>query len=175
MPRLYFALWPTASVRERLAQAAQALDIRDGRRIRPENLHLTLCFLGEVSPAAAAALAALDWRGCGKAVTCEIGTTGWWRRGGVAWLGLLNTPPALSALRARIVRVALALGQRVDQRSFSPHVTVARRVTRAPRATGAIDCRWPVADFALVKSHQDAWTARYTVVRRWPLEDASKP
>ncbi|MEK7758301.1 MAG: 2'-5' RNA ligase family protein, partial [Pseudomonadota bacterium] len=50
--RLFFALWPDPVLQQRLAQAAEALLPRAaGRRVRAENLHCTLVFLGAVEAA----------------------------------------------------------------------------------------------------------------------------
>ena len=60
-------------------------------------------------------------------------------------------------------------GLAVEAAPYRPHVTVAREVRRAPRATGSIAAHWPVADFALVVSQTDPAGVRYAVLARWPL------
>ena len=47
--RLFFALWPDAVLKAQIGHAARtpARSV-DGRRVRDENLHLTLLFLGNV-------------------------------------------------------------------------------------------------------------------------------
>lgn len=55
--RLFFALWPDELVKRQLATLSKELDAsRSGRWTRPDNLHLTLQFLGSVPPAAIARL-----------------------------------------------------------------------------------------------------------------------
>ncbi len=50
--RLFFALWPEPALQQHLAMTAAALLPRDaGRRVRAENLHCTLVFLGAVEAA----------------------------------------------------------------------------------------------------------------------------
>ncbi|WP_287719822.1 2'-5' RNA ligase family protein [Nitrosomonas sp.] len=47
--RLFFALWPQEEARKQLARLARRIaDQCAGRCVRPENLHLTLAFIGEV-------------------------------------------------------------------------------------------------------------------------------
>ena len=47
--RLFFALWPDADTRERVANAAAALRLTEGARPVPQrNFHLTLAFVGAV-------------------------------------------------------------------------------------------------------------------------------
>ena len=45
--RLFFALWPTEQVRRSIVDAALPLSSQlEGRSIRPQNLHITLHFIG---------------------------------------------------------------------------------------------------------------------------------
>ena len=169
MARLFFALWPDAAARDALARAAACVDVREGHRVRPANLHLTLAFLGSVPAAAQAALMAAEPAPGAAAFTLEVGLAGWWRTSRVAWLAPLEEPLALHALHAAVGDAASAAGLRVERRPYRPHVTIARHVRRAPRSLEAFQIRWQVTDFALVESLQEAVGARYEVRRRWPL------
>lgn len=169
MPRLFYALWPDDAARAQLADAAAAVDVRDGRRIRSENLHLTLAFLGSVAPECCARLEQDEFPADLPEITLEITACGWWRATRVAWLAPLETPPALLQLRAAVLAATRAAGLDLERGKYAPHVTVARRVRRAPRTTGRIASRWRVSDFALIESHAEALGARYEVLRRWPL------
>lgn len=173
MPRLFFALWPDGVTRAALTDAAALVDVRDGRRVRPENLHLTLRFLGEVTPEHAAALDSepLEARVAPFEFTLEH--AGWWRASKVTWLAPLAPPDALGALAAALDDALAERGFEREPRPFRPHVTIARGSRRAPRAAGPFEVRWAVQDFALVASVTDPAGARYEVVRRWPLGAAA--
>jgi len=171
MPRLFYALWPTPAVRAALADAAAAFDLRDSRAVPPDNLHLTLAFLGAVDDGRCAALR----RAPGLPVPCFtlcFDRGGWWRASRVAWTAPLAWPAALDDLAAGLVRSAGAVGLECDPRPFQPHVTLARGVARAPRIHGAIAVTWPVTDYALVASVGAPEGARYEVLERWPLGGA---
>ncbi|MGR8920711.1 MAG: RNA 2',3'-cyclic phosphodiesterase [Gammaproteobacteria bacterium] len=169
MPRLYFALWPDTRARAELQRAAEAVDVREGRRVRPENLHLTVLFLGSVGAGPAAALADLDLGPAPPVVCLEFGISGWWRSSGVAWLAPFETPPALAELHERVGRAVTALGLEPEKRRFRPHVTVARAVRRAPRTTGEVACRWVARRMCLVESFTEPAGARYEIRREWAL------
>ncbi len=47
--RLFFALWPSEEVRAGLAEVMASLDVRGGKPVAAENLHITLLFLGSVT------------------------------------------------------------------------------------------------------------------------------
>jgi 2'-5' RNA ligase len=167
--RLFFALWPDDATRDALAKAAASIDVREGRRVQPANLHLTLAFLGNVPSAAQTALMAAEPAPGAAGFALDVGLAGWWRASRVAWLAPLAEPPALHALHAAVNHAATAVGLAIERRAYRPHVTIARHLRRAPRGREAFEIHWQVTDFVLVESlHADAG-GRYEVRRRWPL------
>lgn len=169
MPRLFYALWPTPTVRAALASAALAVDLRDAQVIRPDNLHLTLVFLGSVDDATCAALQAAHGPLQVPPFSLEIALAGWWRSSQVAWLAPLEAPAALAELVAGLSAHVATHACPLEARPFTPHVTIGRKVRRAPRATGEITVHWPVADYALVASEHTPTGSEYRVLARWPL------
>lgn len=169
MARLFYALWPDEDTRAALAEAATYLDIRDGRAVRPENLHLTLHFLGEIDGGLADELGTTASVFDIAPFAIDIGDAGWWRGAQVAWLAPLTTPPELEELYLRLRTRLNAFEVATDDRAFRPHLTVARKVRRAPRVSGTIAVRWRVEDFALVASRSEPAGARYEVLNRWRL------
>jgi 2'-5' RNA ligase len=100
------------------------------RWVAPENVHLTLKFLGDVSPTNLQHLAEVLK---GEAASLEtfflsVGGIGAFpnaRRARVIWIGLEN-PPALQELQRGLEAATAKLGYSVDDRPFSPHVTLGR-------------------------------------------------
>ncbi len=169
MLRLFYALWPAPDVRERLELAASALAIHEGRAVRAENLHLTLLFLGQVEDDLCSALCAEPMPVAAPPFTLEIAATGWWRTSRVAWLAPLDCPDPLTALVSGLQATARAHSIAFETAHFRPHVTVARDVRRAPRATGSIAVQWPVNEYALVSSTAGSAGSSYSLLARWPL------
>ncbi len=169
MPRLFYALWPTPRVRAALARAALAVDLREALAIRADNLHLTLVFLGNVDDATCGVLQAAVSPLRVPAFRLDIARTGWWRSSQVAWLAPLDPPAALDELVAGLTTHVANHACRLEARPFAPHVTIGRKVRRAPRATGDIAVHWPVADYALVVSEHTPTGSSYRVLARWPL------
>lgn len=94
------------------------------------NVHLTLKFLGEVSPANLGNLAqVLKVEAREHApFTFSVGGLGVFpnpRRPRVIWIGL-ETPPALVALARGIETICVRLGYDPENRPFSPHLTIGR-------------------------------------------------
>lgn len=120
-------------VRDELARIVAALAgarIRGLRTVRPEGLHLTLKFLGNVQrsevPAVASAISSVVEQF--RPITVEIGGFGAYpgeRSPRVLWTGV-NGPDALFNLQADIEKSLTSLGFSTDSRPWSPHLTLAR-------------------------------------------------
>ena len=131
--RLFFALRlspPAAAAIE----AAQADLRRQGRGSfpPPENLHLTLAFLGETEdlPGARAALAAVRARPFPLSVGGPPG-----HFGDVWWAGV-TADRALEDLALSLQADLRARGFRIEVRPFRPHITLVRRWRgEAPQVT----------------------------------------
>ena len=118
----------------------------------PEQLHLTLHFIGQVD---AHQLPMLK-QGLSVAFDpfeLDLGHAQQWP-GGLALLAPERAPEALHALHARLADALLALGLKVESRPFKPHLTLARRAVGASSPAERLQCRWPVEGYALVQSLQ---------------------
>lgn len=166
--RLFFALWPEAQVRGLCAEHARELAVScGGRAMRAQAIHLTLLFAGKVPEQRIAELTALAALIQAPAFTLILERRGSWKQ--IGWLAPKRTPVELeelsAALRAQLRHAEIAF----DSKSFNAHVTIVRDARR-PIAECAIDpIIWPVAEFALVRSHLDAHGSRYEGVGRWRL------
>jgi 2'-5' RNA ligase len=93
--RLFFALWPDAAVRAQLARwSALCHASSGGRPTRPQNLHATLAFLGEVAPARLPALSALAAQSVAPPFELALDHVGYWRRHRIVYAGTRQSPPA---------------------------------------------------------------------------------
>lgn len=181
--RLFFAVELPREVRETAAQHAARLrrDFPAARASwpRPESLHLTLKFLGEVeailidslSNAAAVAAAGL----VPFALTIE-GAGAFPPRGAarVLWLGVRDDSGHLSRLQFRLDKECAHAGFPRESKPFEPHLTLAR--LRAPQDAAALSeahRRTPfgphsfeVSGFVLMRSELGPGGSRYTPLSR---------
>jgi 2'-5' RNA ligase len=100
------------------------------RWVAPDNVHLTIKFLGDVSPANLDQLAeALKTEVRNHEIfTIPVGGLGAFptsRRARVIWIGL-EAPGALNSLMRGVEAVAARLGYASEDRPFSPHLTIGR-------------------------------------------------
>lgn len=112
----------------------------DIRWTRPEGLHLTLRFLGEIPADQVSALAAA-LRGVGpfERFSVEVKGLGFFpdaRHPRVLWSGM-EAPPALRELAARVDAALAKLDFTPEDRPFRPHLTLAR--FRVQRPEPALD------------------------------------
>ena len=167
--RLLFALWPDDATRARIAAVAGQFPERAGKRVPERNLHLTLLFLGQVEDPVCEGLIQ-DAGGISAPVfTLELTHSGWWPRARVAWLAPDEVPRALPPLVASLREPAVNRGLEVDQRPYSPHLTVARKVGRRPPAVDFPPIRWEIKEFCLMESTAGRAGSEYRILRRWPL------
>jgi len=157
-------------LQERLAQAAAALLPRAaGRRVRAENLHCTLVFLGAVGAAQRLCLEDAASRIQAEPFSLTLDRLGYFRRPQVAWLGCTATPAALQALVAGLSDAAASCGFPPERRPYAVHLTVARKLRRDPGRLPLLPITWPVKQFVLMESVSDADGVLYRPLRFWDL------
>jgi RNA 2',3'-cyclic 3'-phosphodiesterase len=166
--RLFFALWPDDEVRARLERWSRELHaLCGGRTTRPENLHVTLAFLGSVEEARVAEVERAAGEVAPRAVSLVLDRPGYWKHNRIAWAGASTVPPPLDAFVAEL-RSALARSRvGFDAKGFVSHVTLLRDA-REPKAMPALDpIPWKVDGFALVQSATLPRGSRYEIRRSW--------
>jgi RNA 2',3'-cyclic 3'-phosphodiesterase len=165
--RLFFAIWPDAAARAALAGLAdQVAHVAGGRATGVESLHLTLEFLGQVAPERVPLVHRVAGAVRGRRLRIALDRVGCFRRARVAWAGSEGPPPSLVALQAALAARLRDGGFRVEERGYSPHVTLVRKIERPVERARIEPIEWPVAEFALVESV----AGRYATLASWPLD-----
>jgi len=169
-----------AGVRDRLKSAGV-----DAGWSRPEGVHLTLKFLGEVSEERVPEIM--------RALALALGDTGWFRLGvegvgvfpnpasaRVVWFGLTGDVNVLVALQAAVEQAMAGLGIESDDRPYTPHLTLGRIKRIRKRAAwleglaGVSNSRLPgfeVASVSLIESQLRPSGAVYRELGRVALKD----
>ncbi len=187
--RLFVALDPPEPVRRRLA--ALGVDLRrtagrhadEVRWVPPENVHLTLQFLGAVPEERVAEVQGAVRAAAASARPLSLGLKGAGgfpnaRRPRVVWAGIAGEVAELGALVAELGRRLAPLGFAPEERPFSAHLTLgrARDGRGAPGLAGALahaaeadGTPWRAADVVLFESHLSPKGPRYEAILRAPL------
>lgn len=169
MQRLFFALWPSDALRAQMAAVAAPIVARgEGRAIPPQNLHITLAFLGGVASEKVAAVMAAAADIESPPLRLSIERVEVWRGAGILCM-TPATAPELTELVDRLRIKLLARQLEPDQQEFRPHVTLARD-WRERHVDGSIGpFEWRAEDFVLVESAATPEGSAYRILRRWPL------
>lgn len=173
--RVFFAIWPGGATREQLLEVASGLP-RDfgctGRRIRAENIHLTLVFVGNVDNRALQALCGAA-EGIAKKSTAPfelvIQKIGYWKHNCVAYAAPLGIPPGLEELVCLLRKATESVGFSPEERAYKPHVTLMRDATCPMLSQNIEPLVWEVREWLLVKSEQTREGVVYSPVARWML------
>lgn len=126
MIRIFAAIALPDDARQHLATLAGG--VPGARWVPPENMHLTLRFVGEVDELAFADIAAALTRVSAPAFDLVVDGVGHFARGRsptMLWAGVARNP-ALDHLQGRVDQAVTGAGQPPDSRRFTPHVTLAR-------------------------------------------------
>lgn len=178
MIRLFVAIPLPETVRTRLSMLQSGL--QGARWVRPENIHLTLRFIGEVPEDVAHdvddALSGVR----APRFALELDGVGSFSRGRhphALWVGMAKSPP-LVHLQAKVEAALVRAGLRPEERKFAAHVTIARLKDVRPQRVEAWAAehgafRSPPFDadrFVLYSSFLASEGAIYTPEREYVLE-----
>jgi 2'-5' RNA ligase len=187
--RLFVALDPPEPVRRRIAAMQAELRRAAGRHadevrwVAPEDVHLTLQFLGAVPEERLEALRGALAAAAGEArpLALELKGAGGFpsaRRPRVVWAGVGGEVVPLASLAAGLGRRLAPLGFPPEDRPLSPHLTLgrAREGRGAPGLGGALaqvasleGAPWRAEALVLYRSHLSPAGARYQPLDRFPL------
>lgn len=167
MKRLFFALWPDDKTRAKIDALNQSI-AQPGRKLVPENLHITLVFLGNVDDAIAEAIQRDAAMIKGSPISLQFDELDYWRRPRVLCLTCHRQPKNLYSLVNALTGMVEAYPVRLDKRHYRAHITLARKARQRPLKQFE-PIRVVAEHFALVQSISTQQGVRYEVLETWPL------
>ena len=129
--RAFVAVFPPPSVRHALIEAAQTVPHAGFRLTAPQRVHLTLRFLGDLSPEALPRIAAAlepvrEGQVPFDAVTTGFGVFPSACRARILWAGVGEGAEGLRALAHAVETCLQPEGFAPEDRPFVPHITLGR-------------------------------------------------
>ena len=167
--RLFFALLPEPDTAQAIAYHADQLSPVHGRKVKRENLHITLLFLGNVDHAVKDRLCSDCDELTFPTFDIEIDRAGWWKKAGILWLGPKTLPATLKALHDYLLAIACQCRLAVENRPYAPHITLMRKVSQAPPQPVVNPFTWHVKDFSLMQSITHPVGVEYRELMSWSL------
>lgn len=167
--RLFFALWPDDLLRQQMQQRLSAIQgiPNQGRLVSPDNLHMTIHFLGNIECERIdcfiqqAKLISL------KPFELHLDRAGYFRQPRVFWLGCELVPDRLLQLHYELAIALKKCGYIAEDRKYHPHVTMARKITKPVIEQPIASINWYVDEFVLVRSISQATGVQYQVRNRF--------
>ena len=135
--RTFIAVFPPLEIREEALARARRLSLRGRVRwSKPENIHLTLKFLGDVREEMLDGLCDALEEVCGHHTTFDTGLVGFGafpspRHAQVLWAGIGTGFDGLRSLAANLDTALAPLGFGREKRPYIPHLTLARTRSKA--------------------------------------------
>jgi RNA 2',3'-cyclic 3'-phosphodiesterase len=196
--RIFIGIDLDPEVRVRIARFLEGVQgfAPEARWARPESLHITLKFIGEQPPERVEAISERLRRVEGSALEVHSGGYGFFptaKAPRVFWIGI-EAGPQLAELAEKIDKAVAELGISREDRSFSPHLTLARagagRRSGSPKwrkgdgpntafevlekrlaAMGELDFgKMTAHEFILYQSQLSPGGSKYTKLQRFPLQ-----
>lgn len=174
--RLFFALWPEANARNNLIQTVNGLNSRvPARWIKPQKLHITLAFLGDVEEKQLnLAVAAADKVEAGG-FELLLDRVEYWPGPKILCLTPTSATPLLEQLAADLAEHLQDAGFDLEQRPYRAHLTLARNASALPMEIPLErPIHWLASNFALVESRQERQGTVYATLKTWPLLPANE-
>lgn len=164
---LFIAINFTDSTRQRLFSLCDELRLHSeqGRFCVPENLHLTLAFLGECNATQVitvkSVMDTIPFRPFGLTVE-RIGR---FKRGnGDTWWAGLRASEPLSNLQSVLSGKLIAKGFSLEDRKYKPHITFGRDIVTDMKPRQIEPFGETVSSISLMKSEQQIGKTKYTAL-----------
>jgi RNA 2',3'-cyclic 3'-phosphodiesterase len=182
--RAFVAIFPPSEIRAATVARAREAVRHLGDRVRwpkPENVHLTLKFLGDVREEALDDLCAALGETCARHAPFDVSVTKLGafpsaRRARILWASVGASSDLLRALVADLDATLAPLGFKREERAFVPHLTLGRvrgRPASLDLPPDAQDLGFRVRRVELMKSTLTPEGAVYRTVRAFALRGSS--
>jgi 2'-5' RNA ligase len=174
--RLFIALYPDTAARDAMHQLARNLVKESGGRVVPAaNLHVTLKFLGPVDPSTQACLQQQLDHVRAQHFKLRFSRIEYRKRQQMLWAAPADLPDAVVELAEMVERSAIDCGLPPNNHTFSPHITLARKVHKKIRLPDIEVPEAQIEEFSLVRSETLPEGSQYTKLKSWRLNiDSTK-
>lgn len=169
MKRLFIGLNP--SKKEKL-QIAQWRDNHLGvnvKSVKPENFHITLCFIGLVKENLIQNLLLAIEHTAKPKCSITLNELDCWPKPQVLFLKAKNSNIHLEKLAQNIINTTKACGIEQEKRPFIPHLTLSRKAKHVPTISNAIDININFTECHLFESIATDNGVHYKIIHTWPL------
>lgn len=169
MKRLFFALWPNSETRKKIGGINQSINSEGLKRVKSDNLHVTLIFLGNIDVELETMIRQSIKNMSVQPFTLYFDKLVFWRKPRLLCLTISQYDQQLAILVDNLRKELEQCGVAVEDRVYKPHISLARKARRLID----IDVQtieWSVQSFCLVESISTAEGVHYQVLQRWNFQ-----
>ncbi|MDC8444935.1 MAG: RNA 2',3'-cyclic phosphodiesterase [Nitrosomonas sp.] len=174
--RLFFAIRPDSTIQavlNRMARKVVASE-QDGRCVKPENIHLTVLFLGDVESDRIDTLREIAGSVVAQTFSLSIQGTLFWKKNRIVMANVAHYPAALFALAGTLKTALVAAGFTCEDRKYKPHITLIRKAGAHLPMQLENPIQWDVDDWLLLQSRLSSHGSCYSELGRWPLHSITE-
>jgi len=166
--RMFLGFWPNEEQIDQLC-AIQSAYVQMGREVPPENLHITLLFLGSVSNQVVDTLrhSLSDLRI--QPFSVQLDRFGYFDKTKTFWIGPTHVPRQMSDLFKHVRLQAQRCDVRHLTKKYIPHATLLRQCERLSTEPIKRAIEWPIDEFHLIESRMEPEGAHYFTVDTFAL------
>ena len=139
----------------------------------PQNVHVTLVFLGNVDAASELLIKYSVTGISAKPFVLTFDRLSYWSKPKVLCLTCSHTPYELEILAAALNMEVASCGLQTDTRPYKPHITLARHVQYLPDIN-LEPLVWRAESFCLVESCSEPGGVNYKVRQQWPFRKTTE-
>lgn len=172
MSKLFFALWPDDQTRQELVQLSQSIRVAGLKPVQPQNLHVTLVFLGSVDSTTELLIKQSVDGISSEPFVLTFDQLSYWSRPKVLCLTCRQPAQGCVTLAAALDTAVANCGIQTDKRPYLPHITLARHVRHLPDIN-IKPIVWRAESFCLVESCSEPDGVQYKVIQQWPFAKAA--
>lgn len=166
--RLFFALWPDDQTRQKLARLCRSIEAKGFRPVQPQNIHVTLVFLGNVKAASELLIKHSVTGISAKPFILTFDQLSYWSRPRILCLSCSKLVDEVELLVTALNTEVASCGLQTDTRPYRPHITLARHAKYLPEIKFE-PIVWRAESFSLVESCSEPEGVNYKVRQQWPL------
>ena len=147
-------------------------------KIPSQNFHITLSFLGALSPSQLDRLCSETDELLTRKVFCasniNIDQYAYWPKPGIAWIGPSTWPKQVDLIQQQLAQLAKRLHLRQSKQSFQPHISLFR--SKMPPSAPLLQPAFsiPCDTIVLYESIQKRVGTEYHEIESWPLKSLSE-
>ena len=166
---MFFALEIPSQDKAAIVQWRELTFGKFAKSIAAENLHMTMCFIGDASSQQEQQLVELTEQLKTHVVNMDFTYLGVFSKPGVLYIAPSEDSIAATDLAAQLKKIASTLSIRTDKRRFSPHVSLFRKVKHLPEIQHMPVFKVAFSHLVLYKSILGAEGVVYHQVASWSL------